>query len=170
MAASDPAALSAWWRHGRGDALARRRRIIGLSLASVGLNGLLALYQTGIVKRLPDPPLPIFNSEKVPGSAQGYSYFATPDAALAVGSYAATLALAAMSGPDRGGPRPVISLLLAAKIAFDAAFSGKLAVDQWIRHRALCLTCLAGTATTLATIPPAIPEAREALQHLMGRR
>ncbi len=85
-----PEELSAQLRHGAGPYLARRRGVVGLSLAAAGSMGLIALYQTGIIKHLPDPPLPWFDSDKVDASAEAYSYFATPDAALGLTNYGVT--------------------------------------------------------------------------------
>jgi hypothetical protein len=44
-------------RRGSGPLLRRRRRVFGLSLASAGSLGLVALYQMGILEHLPDPPV-----------------------------------------------------------------------------------------------------------------
>ncbi|MDP9372764.1 MAG: vitamin K epoxide reductase [Chloroflexota bacterium] len=164
-----PEELSLELRQGSGPFLARRRRIAGLSFFAVIMNGIIALYQLGIIKHLPDPPLPRFDSDKVDSSRQAYGYFSTPDGALAVGSYAATLGLAAMGGRDRATTQPWIPLLMAAKIAFDNVVSTKLTIDQWTKHRAFCIYCLLASAATFATAPLAVPEGRAALRRLTGR-
>ena len=163
-----PEELSLELRRGSGAFLARRRWITGLTFFSIIMNGLIALYQLGIVKHLPDPPLPRFDSDTVDSSGQAYGYFSTPDGALAVGSYAAALGLAAMGGQDRAVRQPWIPLLLAAKVAFDNAVSAKLTVDQPTQHRALCLYCLLSSAATFATAPLVVPEVRAALRRLTG--
>ena len=58
--------------------------------------GFIFLYQLGLIKHLPEPPLPGFNADKVDASSEAYAYFATPDAVLGLTSYAITIGLAAM--------------------------------------------------------------------------
>ncbi len=128
--------------------------------------GLISLYQTGVIKSLPDPPLPYFDSEKVNAGAEAYSKLPMPDAPLGLGSYAATLGLAAMGGENRAEEKPWIPLAFAAKTLVDAAQAGKLTVDQWTNHRAFCVWCLAAAACTFATVPLALPEARKALRNV----
>jgi hypothetical protein len=43
--------------------------------------GLLSLYQRGLVKRLPEPKLPKFNTDAINSSAEAYSIVSTPDGA-----------------------------------------------------------------------------------------
>ena len=74
--------------------------------------------------------------------AEAYSKLSTPDTMIGLGSYAATLGLAAMGRKDRATERPWIPLALAAKVAFDAVQTGKPSVDQWTEHRAFCFWCL----------------------------
>ncbi len=111
-----PDELSRQLREGTGKFLARRRGVVGLSLAAAGAMGLISLYQMGIIKHLPDPPLPGFDSDKVDAAPEAYSWFQTPDGAIGLGGYAATLGLAAMGGPDRAKEKPLIPLALAAKV------------------------------------------------------
>ena len=163
-----PEELSAQLRHGLGPYLARRRGVVGLSLAAAGSLGLIALYQVGIIKHLPDPPLPYFDADKVDASAEAYAYFATPDAVLGFANYGATMVLAAMGGEDRATRRPWLPLALTARVALDALGAGKLTVDQWTKHRAFCLWCLLAAGATFASVPLAVPEARAALRQLRG--
>lgn len=160
----NPAQLSRALRHSNDPFLARRRRVIGLSLISIASMSVITLYQTGIIKHLPEPPG--FDADKVDASEEAYALFATPDAALGLVSYAATLALAAMGGPDRAWKQPWIPLALATKALLDAAQAGRLTVDQWTKHRAFCSYCLVAAGATFAALPLVIPEARAAWQHL----
>jgi uncharacterized membrane protein len=110
-------------------------------------------------RKATEPPLPMMNADKVDASAEAYAKFSTPDAILGLGSYAATMALAAMGGRDRVRELPSVPLALAAKIAFDVTNAAKLSVDQWTKHRAFCFWCLLAAAATVAMAPLAIPEA-----------
>lgn len=146
--------------------LARRRMISGLTLGSIGIMGLITLYQMGIIKRMPEAALPYLNADKVDASEEAYARLAMPDGALGIVSYAVTLALASMAGPDRARTRPLIPLALTAKAAVDAIQAGQLTVDQWVRHRAFCSWCLLTAGITFAVLPMTIPEARSAWRSL----
>ncbi len=128
--------------------------------------GLITLYQMGIIKHLPEPPLARMNADKVDASAEAYQILATPDAAFGLASYAGTIVLASMQGADRAQAAPWIPLTLAAKVAADVAGAAKLTVDQWKRQRAFCFWCLIGAGATFATLPLVLPEARNALHRL----
>jgi len=143
-----------------------RRRIASLALATSAPLAVVALWQVGVIKHLPDPPLRIFDAEKVNGSAQAYDKLATPDAILGIGSAIATMGLAAMGSPDRARTTPILSLAFAAKVFVDAVTAGKLTIDQWTKYRAFCLWCLLSAAATFAMVPLVIPEALAASKQL----
>jgi uncharacterized membrane protein len=128
--------------------------------------GLIALYQVGLLKHLPEPPVPGFDADKVDASDEAYSYFQTPDAFLGLGSYAATMGLAAIGGKNRAQTQPWIPLALLAKTGADAAQAARLTVDQWTKHKAFCFWCLLAAAATFAALPLAVPEAVEAVHQL----
>jgi uncharacterized membrane protein len=160
------AELSRELRHGSGEFLERRRSLTGLSLVAAGSMALITLYQMGIIKHLPEPPLPRLNADKVDAAAQAYEKLNAPDAALGLSSYTTTLLLAAMGGEDRARTHPWIPLALAGKVAVDALQAAKLTVDQWVKHRAFCSWCLLAAGVTFAAVPQVVPEARAALRHL----
>ncbi len=156
-------ALSHELRTSQDAHLRRRRRVVALSLVAAGAMGVITLFQMGITKHVPEPPLPKLDADKVDASAEAYAKLATPDAVLGLGSYAATMTLAAMGGADRVRTQPWLPLALAAKVGFDVLQAGKLTVDQWTKHRAFCSWCLLAAAATFAMAPLVVPEAREAL-------
>ncbi len=161
-----PKQLSAQLRNDSGSFLEERRSVIALSLTAIGCMGLIALYQTGIIRRLPDLPLPMMDSDKVDASEEAYEKLSMPDAFLGLGSYAATMGLAAMGGKDRAQTGPWIPLALAGKASLDALQAAKLTYDQWARHKAFCLWCLIAAAATFATVPLVVGEAAEAARQL----
>lgn len=163
-----PAELSLDLRCGSGKLLANRRGIIGLSLFSAGVMGAIALYQTGILKKIPEPPVSIFNAQKVIGSAEAYSRMATPDALQGMTSYAITACLAGMGSQTRSKTHPWIPLGMAAKLIFDAALASKLTYKEWTKYRALCFWCLLSTGATLASLRLGIAESKAAIRHLTG--
>ncbi len=161
--------LSRQLREGTGPLLARRRGVVGLSLLSITSMSIISLYQIGIIEHLPEPPLPYLDTDKVDASTEAYSYFATPDAVLGLASYAVTAALAAMGPAERAREQPWIPLVLAAKVIFDAAGTGKLTLDQWTKHRAFCSYCVLAAMATFAAVPLVLPEARVAYRQSTHR-
>ena len=149
--------LSEDLRHGRGEFLAQRRWAALLSLTTISSMMLITLYQVGILKHLPEPPLPKLDTDKVNGSDQAYSMLALPDAVLGLGSYAATLGLVAMGGHER-------ARTLAGKALVAAVQAGKLTRDSWLKHRAFSIYSLVAAAATLATLPLVAPEAAAAFR------
>ena len=161
-----PKQLSRQLREDGDHSLARRRGIVACGLAAAGAMGVITLYQIGIIKHLPEPPLPGFDADKVDASEEAYSYFQTPDAFIGLGSYAATMGLAAMGAKNRAETRPWLPLVLLAKTTGDAAQAARLTIDQWTKHKAFCFWCLLAAAATFAALPLAVPEAVEAVNHL----
>ncbi len=153
-------------RRGNDPNLTRRRRIAGLSLTAIGTLGTVAAYQMGLIRHLPELPLPGLDADTVDASGEAYAQLVTPDAALGIASYAVTLILAGMGARDRARTQPWIPLALAAKVGLDTAGSVFLGVEQASKHRAFCGWCLAATGASLAMLPQALPEAREAWRHL----
>lgn len=168
---SSPAAerVSDDLRRGTGSFLEQRRRIAGLtSLAGFAL-GVVGLYQFGLLRRVPEPPLPIFDAGAVDASGEAYQQLKTPDAALGLVSVGITLALAGAGDRDRVRTAPWIPLLLAGKTAADAASGLILTAEQLTKHRKLCSWCTIAAIAQAATLPIALPEARAALRQLRGR-
>lgn len=161
-----PKQLSVQLRTGSGSFLEERRGVIALSLTAIGCMGLIALYQTGIIRRLPDLPLPLMDADKVDSSDEAYATLATPDAIIGLGSYAATMGLAAMGGKNRAATQPWIPLALAAKAGFDALQAARLSYDQWAKHKAFCVWCLIAAGATFATVPLVLGEAALAARNL----
>ena len=65
-------------RFGSDDVLQRRRTAAGLALLTLSSMGVMTLYQLGVIKHLPEPPLPGLDAEKVNGSAEAYGCFLSP--------------------------------------------------------------------------------------------
>lgn len=148
--------------------LDRRRRIAGLTLGAMGSLGLVSAYQFGLIGHLPEPPLPGLDADRVDGSGEAYQMFKTPDAAVGLASYAATLVLVGMGDARRSSTRRWLPVAMLAKVAGDAAFGLFLTVEQGSKHRRFCSWCLLAATVSLATVPQALPEAAAALRS--GRR
>jgi len=155
-------------RRGSGAMVRRRRRAAGLTLAACGSMGVVALYQFGLVRHLPEPPASWLQSDRVDAAGEAHAFGLTPDTALAISSYGGD------AGSDRhgrggSGAAPSVDAGPAAgQLAIDAAGAARLTLEQASKHRAFCFWCLMATAATAAAVPYSLPEARAALHRIRG--
>ncbi|WP_027481078.1 vitamin K epoxide reductase family protein [Deinococcus pimensis] len=164
-----PQQLSRELRLGRSEDLTRRRWVIGLSLLGAAMGQIVTLYQTGIIRHLPDPPAGPFDADKVDASTYAYRRFQTPDALMMIVNYGVTAWLAGAGGQDRARDLPLLPILTAAKVAGDALTAVELGREEWQENKALCAYCQLATVASLASLVFALPEARSAWRHLRGR-
>lgn len=160
----NPRQLSHELRNGVSPDLTRRRWIIGLSLLGAVMGKTVSLYQMGVIRHLPDPPIPVFNSSKVDAAPYAYSRFESPDGPMMVISYGLTAWLAAAGGMNRARRNPALPVLLAVKIVFDIGLALQLAREEWRDAKALCFYCQLATLASIISLPLVLPEARRALQ------
>lgn len=114
--------------------------VAGAALAIASLIP-VALYQTGMIAHLPDPPGAAFNSDRITASKDAHP-FGIPDALLGLGSFGLTLALASVAKRS-----PMGRSLLRVKLVGDGSIAAFNVVKQVVKFRALCSWC---TATALA--------------------
>lgn len=157
-------------REGTGDFLGNRRAAALLTLIGMASLAAISLYQMGIIKRLLEPSIPVLDAKKVNGSAEAYGILNTPDAVLGLGSYAATLGLIAMGGPNRARVKPWIPLALAVKSSLDSIQAGALTRKSWLKFRAFSLYSLVTALCTFLVLLLVLPEARAAWQKVKGSR
>ncbi|WP_165985232.1 vitamin K epoxide reductase family protein [Streptomyces sp. YIM 98790] len=150
-------------RLGSGDLLQQRRRVAALGLGAATAYAVVALYQFGLVKHLPEPPLPGVDADRVDASGEAYALLHTPDAALGLASVGATLALTGAGSRRRHRERPWLVFAATGKVAADAAMALWLTAEQLTKHRRICSWCTLAAACHLAAVPPAAAEARAAL-------
>ncbi len=101
----------------------------------------VALYQLGVTSELPDPPLSVFNSERITMSKTAHP-LGIPDSLLGLVSFGTTLTLAILAKRNRTAAR-----LLGIKLGLDASAAAFNAVRQVVEFRKLCSWC---TATALS--------------------
>lgn len=165
----DPQTLSRQLRTAQTPDLSRRRGIIGLSMVGAAAGAIVTLYQTGIVKHLPDPPLGIFDSDAVDASTYAYKRGNAPDAPAMLVTYGLTAWLASAGGRDRARRHPWLPVALLAKTVVDSATALQLAREEWSTNEKLCAYCQAATVASIASAALAVPEAVKGLRRLLGR-
>ena len=161
----EPDELATRIRNDRSPEMRYRRGIIGASLIGMAAMGIVTLLQTGIVRRLPDPPTdtPNFDTEKVNLSDEAFSY-GMPDGALVLVTHAATVALAAAGPPDRYENRKWLPIMAAALALPQAAVAAKYLFYQMPKvDKAWCPYCVVDALTHFATVALTLPEAARAL-------
>ena len=119
-------------------------KTIALAGCTVALGTLVAvaLFQSGTIEKLPDPPGNIFDSERITGSEMAHP-LGIPDSYPGLASYGTTLALLLLSGKSTW-----IKRALGLKLAADAGAASFNAVRQVASFGKLCSWC---TGTALAT-------------------
>lgn len=164
-----PAQLSRELREGVSPDLGRRRWIIGLSMVGAAMGAIVSLYQTGIIKRLPDPPVGPFDSARVDASHYAYKRLSSPDGPAMLVSYGITAWLAAAGGMERAQQMPALPVAMGAKLLSDLAVAVELGREEWAENKALCAYCQLATLASLASVMIAAPEVARAAQALLDR-
>jgi uncharacterized membrane protein len=165
-----PRELSEELRNDSSPDLQRRRWIVGLSLLSTAMAQIVSLYQIGIVRRLLDPPIEIFDSTKVDASDYAYKRLQTPDSFMMLASYAVTAWLAGAGGKDRATQIPAVPVALGLKTVLDTATAVQLGREEWNENKALCAYCQVATICSVVSVVLAAPEALRAAKNLLGSR
>ena len=161
-----PERLSRELRLGHSPDLTRRRRIAGLSVVGAAAGAIVGLYQMGVVRHLPDPPLSVFDSDQVDASAYAYKRGRQPDGPAMLVSYGLTMVLAAVGGKDRARELPWAPVALAVKAASDVGTALLLAKEEWATNKKLCAYCQAASVASVVTLALALPEAKRAARYL----
>lgn len=153
-------------RESNTDDLDRRRKIIFLSAVGLVDFSIISLYQTGVIKRLPDIPLAIFDSNKVNASNEAYQ-FGVPDGPVSSLTYAATMVLAAAKGTKRSGRKPLLDVVLGATVAANAIGAVSYLNNMIFKQKKICLYCVTGAAINIASAVIAAPIVLKSLKKLL---
>ena len=152
-------------QNGTGEDLNYRRGIIALSLIGMGAMTAVTLLQTGIVKHLPDPPLPDFDSDKVNSSDTAYA-LGVPDGAMSLASLAANIPIAAFGGEDRAEKMPLVPIASATKSVVEAAVAGWYFYQMPAKEKKWCAYCIVGAAANIGIAALSLFEAKKAWKNL----
>jgi hypothetical protein len=143
-----PQELRRQMQEGSGGDMARRRWIIGLSLFGMANMAYVALFQTGMIKGLADPPLgPRFDSAIVNSSDTAYMH-GVPDGTVDLAMLSLNVLPAAAGGVKRAAMLPLIPLALAGKASAEGAaavwdFNTMRKSGSWCVHCILTRRALA---------------------------
>lgn len=153
---------------GDNENLKLRRGIIALSLLGMGAMTAVSLFQTGIVKHLPDPPLPDFDSDKVNSSDTAYA-LGVPDGTISLAGLAANIPLAAFGGGDRTEKMPLVPLAAAAKASVEAVVAGWYFYQMPTKEKKWCGYCILGAAANVGIAALTLMEAKNAWKSFSGK-
>ncbi|MDQ6788484.1 MAG: vitamin K epoxide reductase family protein [Acidobacteriota bacterium] len=148
------------------EEIQRRRKIIGLSLVGVAAMTAVSLFQTGIIKHLPDPPIDGFDSDKVNSSDTAYA-LGVPDGTLSLASLAANVPIAAFGGENRASEMPLVPIFAAGKAVVEAAAASWYFYQMPTKEKAWCGYCIAGAITNIGIAWLTLSEAKQAWKSLM---
>lgn len=143
----------------------RRRAVVGASLLGIASMAATTLLQTGVIRHLPDPPLPGFDSDKVNLSKRAFP-FGIPDGPLAMLMFAGNLPLAGYGGIDRARWTPWVPLLAGAKALADAGVTGSYLYQMPVEEHAWCGYCITAALAAFAIVALTMPEALDAVASL----
>lgn len=121
-----------------------RRRHLAAFFSLFGCASMIpvSLLQLGVVKRLPDLPLPGFNSQKVNLSPEAFPA-GIPDGPLALAAFAANLPLLGLSRHSRSA---LISLR--AKASVDGLIAARYVYLMPAKEKAWCIYCLTAASAS----------------------
>lgn len=137
-------------REDSSEEMKRRRKIICLSTIGLADFSLISLYQTGVIKRLPDLPFSIFDTNKVNASKSAYK-LGVPDGPISSLAYSATMVLASAGGSESAGRKPVFDAALGATVAGNAIGAVVYLYDMIFKQKKICVYCITGAAINVAS-------------------
>jgi len=135
---------------GTGEDLERRRKIMILSTLGLVDFAFISLYQSGAVKRMPELPIKIFDSNKVNAAPDAYQMGA-PDGTISAWLYATNMVLATAGGTEASGRKPVFDVALGGTIAANAVGAVYYLFNMAFKQKRVCPYCIVGAAINIAS-------------------
>jgi uncharacterized membrane protein len=147
------------------EILLRRAIVLG-SLIGTACMAMTALFQSGALKHLPDPPIEGFDSDKVNASDLAFAW-GMPDSPLSIGGHAASIALATLGGADRAATQPAVPLAATFAAAPGAMVSARyLFYDMPVTEKGWCGYCMVDALMHLAVFGFTLYESKKAIERL----
>lgn len=145
--------------------LEKRRKIMLLSAIGLVDFSIISLYQTGVIRHLPDPSFAIFDSDYVNGSEDAY-LFGVPDGPVSATVYALNLVLASAGGSEKTGRSPLFDLALGATVAGNAAGAIVYLHSMIFKQKKVCLYCITGALINIASAALITPLVKTAIKKI----
>jgi uncharacterized membrane protein len=146
----------------------RRRGIVAVSLIGMASMAAVTLYQMGLIRHLPDPPLPRFDSDRVNASDTAYQY-GVPDGTLTLAGHTTNAGIAAFGGVRRTDERPWVPVAASTKAGLEAVIAAKYLFYQMpVVEKKWCGYCIVDALMHIGAFALTLPEATRALSTLMN--
>lgn len=158
-------------RHEKSEDLERRRKVVLLSVAGLADFNLIALLQAGILRRLPDIPYPVFDTNGINTSKTSYA-MGVPDAIISSVMFAMKMALATAGGSEKASRKPVFDLLLGVVTLGHTLGAAQMTYDMLFKKKKICIYCLTGAGlifSTTAVVAPTIINSAKKFFGLSGK-
>jgi len=139
-------------RNDSSEATEYRRQIA--ALAAVGLIdfSLISLFQLGFIRRLPDLPGEVFDTEKV-NTSEDAVLLGMPDGVISLGGYTATMLLAAAASRYKK-PSRLLDVAMGGIVLGQAAGGALYLYNMAFVQKKVCLYCVAGAVINFASLVP----------------
>lgn len=155
----DAKAIRDTLREGSSLSIHNRRKIILFSALGLCDFALISLYQSGVIKKLPDLPLPYFDSNAVNASKKAYAS-GLPDGTTGALMYAGTMILASYGGERNVGRGKIWDKLLMGAVTVGSIAGLQYLYDMAFKQKKICMYCVSGAILNLSMIPYAWSELR----------
>lgn len=153
-------------REGNNKSLKRRTKIALLSAIGLSDFNFISLYQMGFIRRLPDIPGKVFDSNKVNASPHAYG-MGLPDGPVSSGLYSLIMILASYKGDKKSG-RPLWADLALAGTVFANAIGAVQYTKNMIKQQEkACPYCIAGALVNFAMVPLVVADLKDQLGSLI---
>lgn len=139
-------------RSGKSSSLERRRKIALLAAIGAVDFSIISLFQLGVIRKLPDIPTKLFDSNKVNASEKAYGMH-LPDGTSGVTMYGVTMMLSAIGGSSRTGRTPWATIALGTIVVGATVGALDYLYDMTFKQKKACAYCLLGAAVNFAMVP-----------------
>lgn len=154
-------------RQEESEDLERRRKLVALSVAGLADFNLISLLQSGVVRRLPDIPHPIFDTNGINTSKTSFA-MGVPDAIISSVMFALKMALATAGGSEKANRKPVFDVLLGAISLGHAVGAAQMTYNMLFKKKKICVYCLTGAGVILYSAAVIAPTAIKGAKKLFG--
>jgi uncharacterized membrane protein len=163
----DPKEIRDELRHGDSEDLERRRKLVALSVAGLTDFNIISLLQTGVVRRLPDLPYSVFDTNGINTSKTSFA-MGVPDAVISSVMFAMKMALATAGGSEKASRKPIFDLLLGAVSLGHAVGAAQMTYNMLFKKKKICIYCLTGAGIIFSSAAVIAPTAIKSAKKIFG--